>query len=143
MGRTDWGPVIIGVVALGAGAYAFFNWQKICHHLGEGACNMFQNVGAATGSPGLFGGTITGTGMAQGRGQIHTDATTGTKTVINPSVPVTGAKATVRSGTSIPKKPRLQASGSVGAGAGAGSRAANYTDFNSFNTITLNRISVR
>ena len=150
MGRTDWGPVIIGVVVLGAGAYAFFNWKNICHHLGEGACNWFNTTGA-TGT-GIFGGTITGSGIAQGRGQIltTTDPTTGKVTTqrINPSVPVAGSQSVVKAKTTS-SKPRLNASASVGVY--GGSRAvpkhvkvvSRYADFNSFNTITLNRMSVR
>jgi hypothetical protein len=133
MGRTDWGMVIIGGGALLGIAYAFFNWKTICPQvLGAENCT-------GGGIPGLFGGTITNNTMpAQGYGQILTNPTTGQKQVIRTSTPTTGAKASVGAKTSIPKKPRLNASGSVGAGAGAG-----YTNVNSFATITLNKLSVR
>ena len=136
MGRTDWGMVILGGGALVGIAYVFFNWKTICPQvLGAEQCTG--------GLPGLFGGTITNNTMpAQGYGQILTNPTTGQKQTIRTGTPTTGAKASVSRGTSIPtnKKPKLQASGSVGAGAGAGAR---YTDFSSFATITLNKLSVK
>lgn len=140
MGRTDWGMVILGGGALVGIAYVFFNWKTICPQvLGAEQC--------AGGLPGLFGGTITNNTMpAQGYGQIltSTNPTTGKTSTqtIRTGTPTTGAKASVSRGTSIPtnKKPKLQASGSVGAGAGAGAR---YTDFSSFATITLNKLSVK
>lgn len=137
MSRTDWGMVILGGGALLGAAYVFFNWKSICPQvLGAEQC--------AGGLPGLFGGTITGSGMAQGYGQIltKTNPTTGktSSQVINPSNTITGAQSVAKGATSIGSKgkPKLNASGSVRAGAGAG-----YTDVNSFATITLNKLSVR
>ena len=149
MGRTDWGMVILGGGALLGVAYVFFNWKSICPQvLGAEQC-----TGGGGGMPGLFGGTITNNTMpAQGRGQIltTTDPTTGKVTTqrINPSVPVAGSQSVVKAKTTS-SKPRLNASASVGAY--GGSRAvpkhvkvvSRYADFNSFNTITLNRMSVR
>jgi|SRR5690349_2695055 len=135
---TNWGSVILGGGALLGIAYVFFNWKTICPQvLGAQQC--------AGGLPGLFGGTIIGSGIAQGYGQVYTDPTTGVKTQIDPQKTVVGAPAAkVTTKATIPKKPRLQASGSasIGAGAGAAGHSA-YTSANSFNTITLNRLSVR
>ena len=137
MARTDWGMVILGGGALVGIAYVFFNWKTICPQvLGAEQC--------AGGLPGLFGGTITGSGIAQGYGQILTNPTTGQKQTIRTGTPTTGAKAGVSAGATLgkPKTTKLNATGSVGAGAGAG-RRSNYTDFSSFATITLNRVSVK
>lgn len=100
--------LIVGVIILGG-------WCFIA-----GPCKgMF-----AGGVPGLFGGTLTGQGIAQGYGQILTQPGQPTK-VINPSNAVVGVKAPVTGSASINRGagnksvPRLNASGSVRAGAGA------------------------
>lgn len=107
--------LVVGVIILGG-------WCFIA-----GPCKtMFAN---ATGTPGLFGGTIFGSGIAQGRGQILTHPD-GTKQVINPDVPIAGAKASVKANVSLPSGrstgkrtttsgSKLNATGSVSAGAGA------------------------
>lgn len=144
MGRTNWGPVIGAVVLIGG---AVVVWKT-------GMLNgLFQNAGT-----GLFGGTLTGQGIAQGRGQIYTDSS-GTRQVINTDNPVAGARAgvhanatlgtgitrsskakttTTRGGVKQISSPGFHATGSARAGLGA-----RYTDFHSFNTITLNKLSVR
>lgn len=97
--------LVIGV--LGFSVVAFMNrctWFKWCD-----------------GTPGLFGGTLLGQGIGQGYGQIFTDSSTGAKTIIDPDRTVVGAPAAkVNSSASIPKKPKLQASGSASIGAGVG-----------------------
>lgn len=145
MGRTDWGGVIIGGAVLVTVAYVFFNWKTVCPQV-FGASSSACTGG---GVPGLFGGTITGSGIAQGYGQIltSTNPTTGktSSQVINPSNVTAGIGQGPKVGVTLGKptsKPKLNATGSVGAGVGAG-RRSNYTDFHSFNTITLNRLSVR
>lgn len=131
MGRTDWGMVILGGGALVGIAYVFFNWKTLCPQiLGAQNCN--------NGLAGIFGGTLTGSGIAQGYGQIYKPDPTKPAQTIDPQKVVTGSSAKVNTKASIPSKPKLQASGSASVGAGA-----HYTDFNSFNTITLNRMSVR
>jgi hypothetical protein len=111
----------------------------------------------AGGLPGLFGGTITNNTMpAQGYGQIltSTNPTTGKTSTqtIRTGTPTTGAKSSVGAGASISKSgskvvPKLNATGSISVGMGARSGhhtyISKYTDFSSFATITLNRVSVK
>lgn len=127
--------VILGGGALVTAAYVFFNWKTLCPQImGAQNCN--------NGLPGLFGGVISGSGIAQGYGQIYTNPTTGAVTQIDPQKVVTGSSAKVSGGAKIGSKPKLQASGSVSAGAGVGASGhSNYT--NSFATVTLNRVSIR
>ena len=151
MGRTDWGMVILGGGALVGIAYVFFNWKTLCHNFGEGACNLFSGS-----SPGLFGGTITGSGIAQGYGQILTkydaQGKPASTQVINPSNPLAGASKGVSAGATLraPKTtkstrtpPKRSIASAANRGSTAASRAARYTDVNSFATVTLNRLSVR
>jgi hypothetical protein len=140
MGRTDWGMVIIGGGALLGIAYVFFNWKTICPQV--------LSAEQCTGGQGLFGGTLIGSGNAQGYGQIltKTNPTTGktSSQVINPSNTITGASNRITAGATLGKPvKKLNATGSVGAAAGVSGRRSNYTDFHSFNTITLNKLSVR
>lgn len=141
MARTDWTTIIIGGSVLVAGVYALINWKTVCPKLfGMQNCDSWP---WKSGDRGLFGGTLIGPGLTQGYGQIYTDPTTGKKTQIDPKAIIAGASAPAKGSASISK---LRATGSarIGAGAGAGAKVAAYTDtVNSFNTFTLNRVSIR
>lgn len=155
MGRTDWGMVILGGGALVGIAYVFFNWKTLCHNFGEGACNLGQTVSGAVGSitEGIYSpagvryssDTVKSTRNASPSSVVKTPTYTYGSKSANP-----GTKATQAQQTAYikPANTAARKTGSQSPCSGPNAKlypfCSYYTDdFNSFSTITLNRMSVR
>jgi hypothetical protein len=152
MGRTNWGPIIVGGVALVGIGYAYFNWSKICSHFGEGACDWFKDAGA-------IGDKIEGIFTSDER-YMSDKAPATSRINTNPNAQKNAATAIAnqqkfRSPAVIQKSSYVKPANTTARKndfCSQGNNKTNYpnicgfytsADFNSFNTITLNRISVR
>ena len=161
MGRTDWGPIIIGGGLLVGGIYAWINWKTVCPAVFGETSTMCKgetpldalaqynnNLPSITDNPRTNEYKST---RIVGRASDPAVTATFKRQAAQGQAAANQVKQTVARKNALPEATERN---EYCAGAFCkqypnmcpkckGGKWVGYTDFNSFNTITLNRMSVR
>lgn len=165
MGRTNWGAIIIGGGLLVGGAYAWINWKTVCPQIFGSSSTACAGDTPLSAVEGIFTSTaryMSDKAPATSRINTNPNANKNAAAAIAAqqdfSNPKTKAASQTYLNTTVKNAgtPAGGTSGPNGTGYNCnsvlcknypsncpGCPKSNYTNFHSFNTITLNKISVR
>jgi hypothetical protein len=165
MGKTDWTTIIIGGGALVAGVYAWINWKTVCPQVfgaDSTACAgdtpLAAIEGVFTSAQRYMSDKAPATSVINTNPNASKNAAAAIKAQQDFSNPKT--KAASQTYLNVAKNNAGTSAGGTSGANGTGYNCnstlcklypsncpgcakSNYTSFNSFNTITLNRMSVR